>query len=222
MSRDERAAKRARTTAAALTKAAYDDEEPEIAYDKTHYNGDLNGSFMTDDAVEFFAGGDEGGGGKFESENRAMARPAAIAAVMEIAKTKAGLESGNTVIDVGAGTGLMVSTLTDEVGKDGKMFAVDLSERFVSFLKKRFAALCKTSRLKCSLSTAKTLPAVPTESCDVAFIIDVYHHFTHPRSFMRSLALCVNEIRTRASLSLPLFPRPCLMMLTAGACSNLI
>ena len=122
-------------TAAALTAAAIADEAP-AAFSTEHYGAlGLNGRFEASDAIAFFAGSESGGGGMFESaETRDIA--SAIEPLLDVFRSH-GLRKGASVLDVGAGTGLMLQPLSDAVGPDGTVRAVDLSARFVAFLKRR-------------------------------------------------------------------------------------
>ena len=88
----------AEDTASALSWAAYQDsneveDELPAAFNKAHYGVDgLNGRFEASDAIEFFAGGEDGGGGKFEDiESRDIAKNAA--ALIDAMRTHGGLRS---------------------------------------------------------------------------------------------------------------------------------
>lgn len=134
---------------------------------------------------EFFAGGATGGGGKFEDAgHRDIA-----SATGEIAAVLAahGLGAGDTVIDVGAGTGLLLSALNAAVGADGKVLAVDIAPKFISFMKERIARedLQRVEVSQCSDTSVGLPPGVCAKS---ALLCDVYHHFVYPKTFMRSLA----------------------------------
>ena len=86
-----------------------------------------------------FAGGDEGGGGKFESaQDRDIAR-AKDDIVRELRAF--GLRPGAVVADLGAGTGLLEPLLSDAVGPDGQVRAVELSPSFRDILRSRCAHL---------------------------------------------------------------------------------
>ena len=90
------------------------------AFDAAHYGpGGLNGRFEAEDAIEFFAGGESGGGGRFEdAESRDIARNAD--ALLTLMRAH-GLQAGATVLDVGAGTGLMLRGLSAAVaGSDDR------------------------------------------------------------------------------------------------------
>ena len=200
---DDQKAKRQKTeeasvaaaSASALTTAAFipDDQEPMVSFDAAHYGElGLNGKFMQDGAVDCFAGGEQGGGGLFEdAEKRDIARPQTTAALLAVCRQH-GLQPGATILDVGAGTGLMLQPFAAEVGETGRVLAVDLSPKFVGLMRRRFADHPRVSVSKCS-ARALELPEAANGSVDVAIIIDVYHHFEYPRSTMRSLAASMRK-----------------------------
>jgi len=64
------------------------------------------------------------------------------------------LDPGDSVADIGAGTGLFVKLFAETVGDDGKVFAVDISQPFLDFIAENAAAewtlcLAKTEHLIC-------------------------------------------------------------------------
>lgn len=115
----------------------------------------------------------------FEGESRAIYkyRHEIVAALA--------LEPGMDVADVGAGTGFFSMMFADEVGKKGKVFAVDIAENFVEHI--RVAAK--------EMGHKNVKPIVCTErdvtlkknSVDLVFICDTYHHFEYPFDTMASI-----------------------------------
>jgi len=180
--------------ASVLSQAAYDDAgEAPAAFNTAHYGTEgLNGRFEMEGAIEMFAGGEEGGGGRFEdSESRDIAKNAeALVRVMQAH----GLFRGTTCIDVGAGTGLMLRRLSEAVGTGGgggHVMAIDVSSKFVEYLQRRVPKdrLANVTVQRCT-PRATSLPAGTGAS--FACLLDVYHHLEYPITFMRSLrdALC--------------------------------
>jgi ubiquinone/menaquinone biosynthesis C-methylase UbiE len=95
------------------------------------------------------------------------------------------LTSGDKVADIGAGTGLFLKPLSEDVGSDGKVFAVDISPNFVKFLKQRSKKeqLENVEVIFCSERSAN----LPPSSVDCLLICDVYHHFEYPQDSLESL-----------------------------------
>ncbi len=96
-----------------------------------------------------------------------------------------GLQPGQAVADIGAGTGAFLDPLARAVGAEGTVYAVDIAPDFVAHLARRAvdeghpqieARLCKEDSVE-----------LPRDSIDAAFLCDVYHHFEFPRHTMGSL-----------------------------------
>lgn len=117
--------------------------------------------------------------GIFEGESREIFKHRAR--ILEALK----LRPGMAVADIGAGTGFFSMLFAKEVGSDGKVYAVDIADDFLKHIRAvaKQHGLANISTVRCSQDSAK----LPPESIDLAFICDVYHHFEHPGSTMRSI-----------------------------------
>ncbi|MBN9121377.1 MAG: methyltransferase domain-containing protein [Planctomycetes bacterium] len=95
------------------------------------------------------------------------------------------LKPGMVVADVGAGTGLYTRLFAKAVGADGQVFAVDIAPKFLEHVQKtcRDAGLKNVTPVLCNLDSVD----LPTNSVDVAFVCDTYHHFEFPEKTMLSL-----------------------------------
>ena len=117
--------------------------------------------------------------GRFETESREVfARRREILAACD-------LKPGLTIADIGAGTGLFTGPFAEAVGDEGRVIAVDLSQRFLDHIDKtsRAAGLKNVETLLCTADSTK----LPADSVDVAFICDTYHHFEFPLKTMASI-----------------------------------
>ena len=96
-----------------------------------------------------------------------------------------GLKPGMAVADVGAGTGLFTRLIAPAVGKEGKVYAVDIAPAFVThtLLSCRARGFTQVEGIVCTADDAK----LPPGSVDVIFICDTYHHFEYPQKTMASL-----------------------------------
>lgn len=116
---------------------------------------------------------------RFEGESREVfARRHAIVAAL-------GIEAGQAVADVGAGTGLFVPLLARQVGEAGHVFAVDIVPDFVALIRDR-AAEAGLAQVTAVLSAERSV-TLPSRSVDLVFTCDVYHHFEYPRSVLDSI-----------------------------------
>jgi ubiquinone/menaquinone biosynthesis C-methylase UbiE/intracellular sulfur oxidation DsrE/DsrF family protein len=131
----------------------------------------INDSFRDPDVKEFI--------GRFEVESREVfARRKEILAACEI-------RPGQTVADIGAGTGLFTRMFSEAVGKEGRVIAVDIAQKFLDHIEatSREAGLLNVETVRCTEDSTK----LPAESVDVAFICDTYHHFEYPLKTMASV-----------------------------------
>jgi ubiquinone/menaquinone biosynthesis C-methylase UbiE len=92
---------------------------------------------------------------------------------------------GETVADIGAGTGLFTRLFAREVGAQGRVIAVDITKNFLDhvLVTSRAAGLLNVETVLCTQQSTE----LPPESIDVAFICDTYHHFEFPQKTMTSL-----------------------------------
>ncbi len=97
----------------------------------------------------------------------------------------AGIEPGDRVADVGAGTGLFTRLFADRVGDAGWVFAVDIAPRFIEHITREAhqADQRNITGVLCSEDSVN----LPPNSVDVVFICDTYHHFEYPQSTMASI-----------------------------------
>lgn len=140
------------------------------AQDKSVKPG-INDSFRDPDPKEFL--------GRFEVESREVfARRNAILAACQI-------QPGQTVADIGAGTGLFTRMFSEAVGKDGRVIAVDIAQKFLDHIEKttREAGQRNVETVLCKPDSTE----LPDNSVDIAFICDTYHHFEFPLKTMESL-----------------------------------
>ena len=133
----------------------------------------INEKFLADDLDP------EEWAGRFEVESReAFAARGAVVAALNV-------EPGQTVADVGAGTGTHLHPFAEAVGPDGRLFAVDLAPAFVARLRDRAAAdgLTQVTPTLCSERSVM----LPAASCDLVFNCDTYHHFEFPARTLDSI-----------------------------------
>jgi len=95
------------------------------------------------------------------------------------------LSPGMALADIGAGTGLFLPDFDRAVGPEGRVFAVEISPKFLEHLRERTEreGLARVEVVE-GLDDSVALPAA---SVDLAFVCDTYHHFEYPRSTLASL-----------------------------------
>jgi ubiquinone/menaquinone biosynthesis C-methylase UbiE len=93
---------------------------------------------------------------------------------------------GDVVADIGAGTGYFTRRVAGKVGPRGTILAVDIQPEMLVLLTNKMAEAGITN-VKPVLGTI-TDPRLPPNSVDLAFMVDVYHEFDHPREMMQAIA----------------------------------
>ncbi|RIK63283.1 MAG: SAM-dependent methyltransferase [Planctomycetota bacterium] len=93
--------------------------------------------------------------------------------------------TGQSIADVGAGTGLFTFLFAQAVGPSGTVYAVDISEEFTTLIRERAKELGLTHVV--TVRNSQRSVDLPAESVDVVFICDTYHHFEYPESTLASI-----------------------------------
>ncbi|NQV27827.1 MAG: class I SAM-dependent methyltransferase [Rhodopirellula sp.] len=117
--------------------------------------------------------------GRFEIESREVYSHRA-----DVLKAT-GIKSGDYIADIGAGTGFYSRLFAQATGESGKVFAVDISPRFIEHINRQSRAdkVSNITSILCSDRSTKLQP----DSINVAFICDTYHHFEFPQSTLESI-----------------------------------
>ena len=95
------------------------------------------------------------------------------------------IQPGQSVADIGAGTGLFTRLFADAVGQHGTVYAVDIAQKFLDHI----SASAKQQgihQVKTILGT-DTSPKLPDRSVDVVFLCDTYHHFEFPQRMLTAI-----------------------------------
>jgi precorrin-6B methylase 2 len=96
------------------------------------------------------------------------------------------LQPGQTVADIGAGSGLFSAPLARAVGPKGRVFAVEIDAGFFPEIQKR-AKAAGVSNVQTVLGKF-TDPALPVKDIDLAFFHDVLHHVDGREAYLKTLA----------------------------------
>lgn len=88
------------------------------------------------------------------------------------------VQPNQSVCDLGCGNGYHTLPLAKAVGKDGKVFAVDLQPEMLVLLRQRAEAsdLANVTLIEATVDD----PKLPPASCDLVLLVDVYHELSHP------------------------------------------
>jgi ubiquinone/menaquinone biosynthesis C-methylase UbiE len=135
---------------------------PSQGHQHQHEKGDMNRKFM-DPKMNL---------GKWKEDFESLSRDvykhkSKIVEALEI-------KPGDHVADIGAGTGAFLSALNSKVANKGKVYAVEISPKFVEFMKKR-VQLENLSSVEVVLGTPNS-SNLKSSTVDTVLLVNVYHH----------------------------------------------
>lgn len=100
--------------------------------------------------------------------------------------TALGVAPGAHVADIGAGGGFFTARLARTVGKDGRVYAVDVDAAVITRLEQR-AGREQWANVEIIHSRPDD-PRLPDGALDAALIVNAYHEFTAVEAMLRGLA----------------------------------
>jgi len=109
----------------------------------------------------------------------------------ETALEKIGIRNGQTVADVGAGSGYFTVRLARRVGPEGKVYAVDVQPEMLAILRKRLASQ-NLSNVEPVLGSESD-PKLPKGALDLILLVDVYHELSQPQKMLRRMKTALKE-----------------------------
>lgn len=96
-----------------------------------------------------------------------------------------GIRPGQTVADIGAGSGYFTRRLAKQVGIKGKVMAVDIQPEMLEILKNNLEAE-GIQNVEMILGQEQS-PNLPEASLDMVLMVDVYHEFSYPHEMMTAI-----------------------------------
>jgi ubiquinone/menaquinone biosynthesis C-methylase UbiE len=104
---------------------------------------------------------------------------------------------GSRVADVGAGSGYFTEHLAREVGAGGRVFAVEISERSLSQLR-RLAEDENLDNIEVVPGEVDD-PKLPERSLDAVLVVDAYHEMTEYEAMLSGMYRALKPAVTRSA-----------------------
>lgn len=113
---------------------------------------------------------------RWESSDRAAwQRPEQLVAAL-------GVKTGQSIADIGAGSGYFTLRFAEAVGRGGRVFAVDIDRELLAYLDRR-ARLRQLAQVT-TVRGGADAPGLAPASIDLAFICDTLHHIDQPAAYL--------------------------------------
>jgi ubiquinone/menaquinone biosynthesis C-methylase UbiE len=95
------------------------------------------------------------------------------------------LKPGMAVCDMGSGNGYHTLPMAEAVGKEGKVYAVEVQPEMIEMQHQR----AKEKGISNIVSIIGEFhdPKLPAASCDMIVLVDVYHEFSHPEQMLAGM-----------------------------------
>lgn len=101
------------------------------------------------------------------------------------------IEKGDTVVDMGCGSGYFARLMSPMVGRTGRVFCVDIQPQMIE-IARRLAEEAGLANLEFVLSTP-TDPKLPTGEVDLILLVDVYHEFAEPKPMLDAMRTALSD-----------------------------
>ena len=91
------------------------------------------------------------------------------------------IKKGQTVADIGAGSGYLTVKLSERIDATGTIYAVDIQQEMLDYTNKRLAEK-GIKNVSLVLGTMDD-PKLPPNSLDIAILLSTYHEIAQPNRF---------------------------------------
>ena len=94
-----------------------------------------------------------------------------------------GIQPGQVVADIGAGSGYFTRRLSAKVGQEGRVMAVDIQPEMLEILRRDLTP----QEFQRNHDPGRKLLQMPPNSVDLVLMVDVYHEFSFPHEMMTQI-----------------------------------
>ncbi len=141
----------------------------EIPPPRTNYMGRIIAPTMTYHGADWLV----------RAERRTEERP-------DMVMTQLRLKDGMQVCDMGCGNGYYTMRMARAVGKQGRVYAVDIQPEMLQMLRANIDR-AKLENIEPILGDLHD-PHLPKGKLDLVLMVDVYHEFSHPDFMLKAIA----------------------------------
>ena len=101
------------------------------------------------------------------------------------------IEKGDTVVDMGCGSGYFARLMSPMVGRRGKVLCVDIQPQMIE-IARRLAEEAGLANIEFILNTP-TDAMLPEGEIDLILLVDVYHEFAEPEPMLDAMRRSLSE-----------------------------
>src|SRR3990172_3049614 len=99
------------------------------------------------------------------------------------------IKKGQTVADIGAGSGYLTVKLSERIDATGTIYAVDIQQEMLDYISKRLVE--KGIKNVSFVFGTMDDPKLPPNSLDIAILLSTYHEIAQPIDFIKKIKLAL-------------------------------